>query len=241
MFGLIIFYGVLYFLTKWSRPEFKAVSAMISVGYGLIVLGTGLFSQIIPFFLEPVLIMVGTIFFLLPTIISPDILSQKKYYWYIAFAFLETEVVVACIITIFYYSIEQVMFTLGFTIGLSIIVYLIIKDVIVKPETVALEEEKAESNKDILGMFTKPKALTEEEVSVSKEKKICLVCKGNIAGINFVCFECGTLYCNKCYNALINLENACWACDNALDESTPVKLSKEKEPEMIIQEDIPKK
>ena len=85
--------------------------------------------------------------------------------------------------------------------------------------------------------FIKPKNITEEEVSVSKEKKICLVCKGKISGHNYVCSECETFYCNKCYNALTNLENACWACDTQLDKSKPIKsFKKEEEVEVEISE-----
>lgn len=67
--------------------------------------------------------------------------------------------------------------------------------------------------------------MTEEEVSISKEKKICIVCKGSIAKLNYMCGECGAFYCLKCYEALTNLENSCWACDRILDESKPIKRS----------------
>jgi hypothetical protein len=43
----------------------------------------------------------------------------------------------------------------------------------------------------------KPPRITEEEVSVSKENKICLVCKGKVGGFNFICTECGAFYCMK--------------------------------------------
>lgn len=77
--------------------------------------------------------------------------------------------------------------------------------------------------------FVKPKNITEEEVTVSKEKKICLVCKGKISGHNYICSECETFYCDKCYNALTNLENACWACDTQLDKSKPVQIIQREE------------
>ncbi len=78
-------------------------------------------------------------------------------------------------------------------------------------------------------MFSKPQKITEEEVSISKEKKICLVCKGKISRFTYVCPDCESFYCEKCYRAVVNLENACWACNTALDESRPVKLDMEKE------------
>ena len=78
-------------------------------------------------------------------------------------------------------------------------------------------------------IFTKPEIITEEEVSVSKEKKICLVCKIKISSHTFVCRNCGSFYCEKYYSALVDLENVCWAGDSAFEESNPVKLLKKRE------------
>ncbi len=77
--------------------------------------------------------------------------------------------------------------------------------------------------------------ITEEEVSISKEKKICLVCKGKVLGINFICTECEAFYCMKCANALSNIENACWACGAPIDESRPVKPFKKEEKIEILE------
>jgi len=65
--------------------------------------------------------------------------------------------------------------------------------------------------------------ITEEEISISKEKKICLVCKGKVGGFSFICNECGAFYCDKCANAMIGLENMCWVCNTPLDPSKPSK------------------
>ncbi len=84
-------------------------------------------------------------------------------------------------------------------------------------------EEKEGVSKGF-GTFVKPQMLTEEEVSISKEKKICLVCKGKVKGYNvFICSDCDTIYCQTCARALENLENACWVCDTPFDESKPSK------------------
>lgn len=50
-----------------------------------------------------------------------------------------------------------------------------------------------------------------------------MVHKGPIRGFIFVCPECGTFYCNRCYEAVEKLENACWSYGNALDTSKPIK------------------
>ncbi len=70
--------------------------------------------------------------------------------------------------------------------------------------------------------------VTEERVSVSKEKKICLVCKGEVFRFSFIC-ECGAIYCGNCAQALTNLENMCWVCDIPIDYLKPAKPSMEEE------------
>ncbi len=77
--------------------------------------------------------------------------------------------------------------------------------------------------------FIRPDNFDEEDLSLYKERKICLVCKGNATGFEvYVCTECGALYCLKCAQALSNLENICWACNAPIDQSRPIKpLEKE--------------
>ncbi|TFG23357.1 MAG: hypothetical protein EU529_07745 [Promethearchaeota archaeon] len=73
---------------------------------------------------------------------------------------------------------------------------------------------------------SKPEKITKEEVKFYKEQTICLVCKKEETGfINlFICPECKALYCEKCARALIEIENICWACNGAIDQSKPIKL-----------------
>jgi predicted amidophosphoribosyltransferase len=85
---------------------------------------------------------------------------------------------------------------------------------------------------DLFSAFTKPQKLTEEEVSISIEKKICLVCKGELSRKNYICPECKTFYCIKCSDALLNMENACWVCNTPFNESKPSK------PFEIIETDV---
>ena len=70
--------------------------------------------------------------------------------------------------------------------------------------------------------------IREEKVSISKETKICLVCRGEVFGFSYIC-KCGASYCENCARALSNLENVCWACDVPIDYSKPVKKFKEEE------------
>ena len=110
------------------------------------------------------------------------------------------------------------------------VIYMLVFFYIIKRKNVlihtteALKPENGYSN-----LFTKPKKVTEEEVSIAKEKQICLVCKNKLEGNIFLCSDCGAFYCMKCYNVLTTLENQCWVCDSPLDKS---KLIKEKEEEI---------
>ena len=50
------------------------------------------------------------------------------------------------------------------------------------------------------------------------------MCKGKVGGFNiYICTKCDALYCGTCARALIQIENSCWACNEAIDKSKPVK------------------
>ena len=107
-------------------------------------------------------------------------------------------------------------------------------------KTPTKKEVKVEG--DLFRISKRPDQITEEEVSISKEKKICLVCKGKAIGMTYICTECEAFYCVKCAQAISNLENSCWACDAPIDESKPVKpFKKEEEIEEIEISEKPQK
>ncbi|MFX1567202.1 MAG: tetratricopeptide repeat protein [Promethearchaeota archaeon] len=62
----------------------------------------------------------------------------------------------------------------------------------------------------------------EEEVTIHRERKICIVCKGDVLGYMYTC-KCDTVYCENCARALTDLENACWVCNAPIDMSKPIK------------------
>ncbi|MFX1328844.1 MAG: tetratricopeptide repeat protein [Promethearchaeota archaeon] len=63
----------------------------------------------------------------------------------------------------------------------------------------------------------------EEKVTVHKEKKSCLVCKGEVERFNiYICPKCNSIYCNNCARTLSNLENACWVCNAPIDALKPI-------------------
>ncbi|MHA1257821.1 MAG: DC1 domain-containing protein, partial [Promethearchaeota archaeon] len=160
-------------------------------------------------------------------------------YWYL-FGIIVTTVLCFFLmyIIIAKYQIEYV---LG---GLILVSFCIAESIIAIRYIMQDKDLKIKNNLGISGIFTKPELVTEEEVSVSKEKKICIVCKRKLAGFKlaFICRECDTLYCEKCVRTLSKLENACWVCNAPFDETKPVKLPKKEKEEITVQDiEEPKK
>jgi tetratricopeptide (TPR) repeat protein len=94
----------------------------------------------------------------------------------------------------------------------------------------------AQLNQQIAGLTKKSADLTvkvtEEDMEIQKEKKICLVCRGEVLGFSYIC-ECAVVYCENCARAIMKLENVCWACNSPLDTLKPVKtVDKEKKKEI---------
>jgi len=169
--------------------------------------------------------------FLIKAIQSEDILRKKFTYLSIAY-----QIFVLCA------ALDSLIppgVTIGFVRGLMMTFalwnYLGLRE---EPE----KKEKIKPKKDIKvkgDLFRisqyKKEDITEEEVSISKEKKICLVCKGKAIGITYICTECEAFYCVKCSDAISNLENMCWACDTPIDKSKPVKLYKKEVEEVEVE------
>ena len=53
--------------------------------------------------------------------------------------------------------------------------------------------------------------------------------------VQFICPSCKSLYCEKCANALANLENFCWSCDKTIDETKDTKRFKIEDESVKIQ------
>ncbi|MFX1360699.1 MAG: hypothetical protein ACFE8T_10195, partial [Promethearchaeota archaeon] len=89
----------------------------------------------------------------------------------------------------------------------------------------------ARLDEQIKGMIRNPTIPTayvrEEKVAITKETKICLVCRGEVLRFSYIC-KCGAIYCENCARAITALENVCWICDMPIDYSKPVKLYEDK-------------
>jgi len=121
-----------------------------------------------------------------------------------------------------------IIFVRSGLIGGTCIMYLSLRETPSEPKKVSKKKE-VRVEESLFRLYERPPQITEEEVSISKEKQICLVCKGKVEGFNFICLECKAFYCQKCAQALIQLENACWVCNSPIDKSKPVKIFKEEE------------
>ncbi|MEX2681693.1 MAG: hypothetical protein Q6373_008835 [Candidatus Sigynarchaeota archaeon] len=75
-------------------------------------------------------------------------------------------------------------------------------------EAAAQEEKMPELTPEQLAELQQ----TEAEVTTFKEKKICLVHKGPVAGNIYLCPQCDALYCVKCAGALKQAGEKCWQC-----------------------------
>lgn len=240
---LLYFCHVLFLLMKWAKKELKAATSFIILGTLLIANSTIFTNPIImmagamPSILLPLSLITGTILCVAPTFVNPKFFLRSTSYWYVfcasvigysvfllivAIIFLPQYFILGAFIMLIFYSLECAFF---------------LKSV--------LKEERARTRKsvDVIGVFTRPETITEEEVWVSKEKKICLVCKKEILRANYICPECKTFYCKNCSEALSNLENMCWVCDTPFDESKPSKLIEKEDEgkEVVVEEGALKK
>ena len=91
-------------------------------------------------------------------------------------------------------------------------------------------KKELQLKESLFRFYERPENITEEEISYYKEKKICLVCKGDVARLNYICPKCSTLYCTNCSEQLSDLENMCWVCDEPFDEARPTRPYERKKP-----------
>jgi hypothetical protein len=74
------------------------------------------------------------------------------------------------------------------------------------------QSESAALTADQLEEEQKALEKTEQEVSVQREKFVCVVHKGPIEGDNYLCPSCFTFYCLKCAKTLKKQGEDCWTC-----------------------------
>ncbi len=123
----------------------------------------------------------------------------------------------------------------------GILFYLGIKEERIELDKKPLEEEKPFGGPKIslvttLKTYSRPDDLSDEDILYFREQTLCMVCKVLIIGFNdvFICPQCKALYCEKCARELIKIDNMCWGCMGAIDDSKPIKPSEEVHKDIIV-------
>jgi len=242
MLGLVFMVPiVLYYYTKWSRLKFKAVSSFLFFGFILFITSLNLAKSshkdlaVYPLVLGPLFLILGCFVTILPTIVNPTVISRPIMWIALYTISTFTLLIVFTIINVLR-GIKPWYVPLLYVVSIifiSIMVFISFRNI--RSEVITVKQKRyKEREPGVLGIFSRPEKITEEEVSISKEKKICLVCKSKIGGFSFMCSDCGAFYCLKCTEALINLENMCWACNTPMDPSKPVKHFEEEKDHDIL-------
>ena len=237
--GLIVSIFIIL-MTRTSKIEFKAVTAFLLASLVLISLSLRFLSlsfkelNVIPLFLPQLIIIIGWILTMIPILIKPSRLARANYYWIGSVTIISVFLTFAFIIYILGGEIIK-LFTLTIYAIISLYAgYNALKSI----RSASLEKFSPESKTDqqsVLELFTRPQLITEEEITVSKEKRVCLVCKVKLERSMFICPDCHTFYCKKCSDTLKDLENACWVCNTPFDELNPSKPFKYDEKEEKIE------
>jgi len=246
---------ILFLLARWSPLEFKAISVFLLLGVLFVVVASIFNASEVkahnkPFFLyiPPIITILGAILAILPTVLDSKFFSKALLFW-ITVGVLLVGFLVFMTITMIMYSFpihfiaEVVIFTTVLFVMFLDIIKNIKKEMRRDSFTRSTDIEipiEGKSDINVLEMFSKPRKLTEQEVTFHKEKKICLVCKGKVIRFNsFIC-ECDALYCEKCARTLSDMENFCWVCGVALDDTKPIKSQEEEQKNIIFEEDLKK-
>jgi hypothetical protein len=236
-----LFLIITFLYTRWSRIELKPIASLILLGGVLIYLAATLSRKsiksynVFPLILAPVYAIIGISILLSPLMVDPDYFLRTPRVWpFLGFLSIFLNFILLIYSWIYgnYYYVLQTLFIILLVILVSYEMLRAIR----QQSLSEIGSESKDEHPDVFSLFIKPQKVTEEEVSVSKEKKICLVCKGKVSRYEvYLCPECETIYCHKCAHALEDLENACWVCDTPFDVSKPVKKMEEKEEEITFE------
>ncbi|TFF90159.1 MAG: hypothetical protein EU548_04415 [Promethearchaeota archaeon] len=230
----VIFIWILAWFFEKSAVDFQAVFSFMMIAFTLFFIGWILDStaikelDLINPVIAPTLIIIGALVAITPSFINPDYFSRPLVLWVI-FIFIVIAVFIIFIVTaIFILPFEIFVISIIGAIVLFVLVMVYCGAQIINilnPYKRAQVKEK--ESKNFLKIFAKPKNITEKEITVAKEKKLCLVCKNKIRRYNYQCPDCDSLYCLKCAKILTKTENACWVCGTPFDKSKPVKKMEE--------------
>ncbi len=231
-YNLLMAVLVIIIFTNWSKFEYRIISSYIMMG--LVCIGwAGAFlgipflygRNLLPMWISSLLICIGGIIMIITLFITPTNLSRSWFYgqFFCQFFIISLQII---FMLVFIFGGLPIIATILIIVSTFLYIYMLFSNIksIKTYQAGTISSQEKELHPDILSMFVRPQKLTEEEVSVAKEKKICLVYKNKVTRFNiFICPECDTLYCENCAKALSDLENTCWVCGVSLDPSKPSK------------------
>lgn len=230
----MISFTLTYIYLMASSKELQGITFFSLAGMALMTIGSGLhYPEAIstgtyPIEIAYVITMIGTIIFLMPSFVNVEKFLKTNPLIFLLI-FMAITIIMELFSIIFIVLTGSILYLLAVIFGFLILVPTIyiynqskVED---HPQKSNLMRQGKELN--VMNMFSRPSTLTENEVSISKEKQICLVCKNKLGGSIFLCSTCGALYCEKCAKILEDMENACWMCEAPFNETKPVKIEKD--------------
>jgi hypothetical protein len=226
LLNTIVQIGFLYEFLRTSSQNFKIISLIMIIGLEFLLLATGLDQYInlfgIPIVISSIFWIVGILLWMSPLFLELDSLSRFLPYWkkmgnFFAITLISYSVMVLAYGILFLY----VSGVVGGFFGLLASIY--IRNTL-QNSMQNIERKKIDmEGLDLLRVFSRPLRISKEEISLSQSEKLCLVCKGELSRMMYLCPECNSFYCGKCSIILKKTENLCWVCNSPIDENLPVR------------------
>ncbi len=243
---LLIAVAILCVIFIWFslklKVEFQTISSMMAIGFTVFLIGWTFeappikqLNLLVPG-ATSTLVLIGVVIAIAPLVLDFEFFSRTlaNLTMISIIGFLGTFLALSFVFKLSKIALFLVMIWFSAILLVIVIIYMIFYTIRSSKAPKATEEEL----KETLRLFTRRQKFTEEEVQFHKEKKICLVCKGLVTRLSYICPGCDALYCVKCSNALSDLENVCWVCETPFDEAKEVHIASEEEKLLKADEEI---
>jgi hypothetical protein len=237
-------YAIFIGLTRKASKDLHYITGNLLLGFVIYSFGTLLDSRVVKELALisisiPVLLMsMGAFLTIIPFFLKPKAVKTRRA---IPGLFISILLIIIC-------NFYMILITIQIIIPYILVYWIILNMLVIysfiamyryiKPPTEKEGLSSIEADDSFIKIFMRPQKVTEEEVSVSKEKRTCLVCKSTVGGNMFMCRDCGAFYCLKCSTTLAGMENACWACEAPFDETRPVNLPEREDGDLEVEATI---
>ena len=243
---LLIAVAILCVIFIWFslklKVEFQTISSMMAIGFTVFLVGWTFeaapikqLNLLVPG-ATSTLVLIGVVIAIAPLVLDFEFFSRTlaNLIMISIIGFLGTFLALSFVFNLQNPTLFLVMIWFSVILLGLVIIYMIFYALRSSKAPKASEEEL----KETLRLFTRRQKFTEEEVAFHKEKKICLVCKGHVTRLSYICPGCDALYCVKCSDALSDLENVCWVCETPFDETKEIHITTEEERLLTAIEEI---